>query len=493
MRRAIAAVVVAGLALGGAVAAPSQAAVRGDVKARVRPAAPASKHRKPATRTVVYQGYEFQAPASWPVYRLDKHPRTCVRYDIHAIYLGTPGPEMLCPAGLVGRTETISFIPVTAASAKSGPSIQGNTEERSVYPQRLATVHAIMTQDVEEHDLQVKLIGSGHSATVFGTYANDPAQVRAVLETLRLAPAGTPPSGQTGTQQQSARPSATRGSLLTESAPAPKTPAKTLVKKPLPTYTSWRGVPSQWPTVIVSPNPSQPAPPPPPVAAHPVGGFDSCTAPTTAIMHDLRGAYAAVGVYIGGANSACAYGNLSTGWVNTVTAAGWGILPTYVGPQAPCWQGHGVLITPGAAAAQGSAAATDAVSRAQQVGFQTGSPIYYDMEGYLSNASCTATVLSFLSAWDQGVTAAGYLTGVYSSEKSGIADLQQATATSMPGFTAPDAIWIAHWDDNPSLHDGTLAWPLSDRSKQYQGNVHLTVKGTTLFVDKDIVGGPVAS
>src|SRR5262245_38260088 len=56
----------------------------------------------------------------------------------------------------------------------------------------------------------------------------------------------------------------------------------------------------------------------------------------------------------------------------------------------------------------------------------------------------------------------------------------------------PNAIWIALWDKRPTLSDGSLAWPLSARAKQYAGNVDATVKGITLTVDKDIVGGPVA-
>ncbi len=50
-------------------------------------------------KTVVYGGYQFQVPASWPVYRLDEHPQTCVRYDVHAVYLGKPGPDMDVPRG----------------------------------------------------------------------------------------------------------------------------------------------------------------------------------------------------------------------------------------------------------------------------------------------------------------------------------------------------------------------------------------------------------
>src|SRR6266704_3413815 len=124
MRRAIAAAVMGGLVLGGAVATPSVAAARGEGKGPAKAGqAAAAKPRadsKPATsgktkvpakpkahgkpkapgksatkmKTVVYAGYEFQVPASWPVYRLDEHPQTCVRYDVHAVYLGTPGTGM---------------------------------------------------------------------------------------------------------------------------------------------------------------------------------------------------------------------------------------------------------------------------------------------------------------------------------------------------------------------------------------------------------------
>ena len=117
MRRAIAATVMGGLLLGGAVATPSVAAVR-----RARQAQPAT-----AMKTVVYAGYEFQVPASWPVYRLDEHPETCVRYDVHAVYLGTPGQDMRCAAGLVGRTQTVSFIPGKGAATGSGAVRSGHS------------------------------------------------------------------------------------------------------------------------------------------------------------------------------------------------------------------------------------------------------------------------------------------------------------------------------------------------------------------------------
>ena len=169
MRRAITAAVMGGLVLGGAVATPSLAATRGEGKgpgkasqavptkprAASKPKA-ASKpraHAKPTTgmKTVVYAGYEFQVPASWPVYRLDEHPQTCVRYDVPAVYLGKPGANMRCTAGLVGRTQTVSFIP--GQGAATGP-VAGSPSRSAAADgadgtelQRLPAVHGAITQN----------------------------------------------------------------------------------------------------------------------------------------------------------------------------------------------------------------------------------------------------------------------------------------------------------------------------------------------------------
>jgi hypothetical protein len=269
--------------------------------------------------------------------------------------------------------------------------------------------------------------------------------------------------------------------------PARARATKTLARRAAPapkTYTRWRGVPSNWPTEIVRlPQP----------LSHPVGGFDACTAPSLATMRVWRRAYAAVGAYIGGVNAACAYGNLSATWIRSVAAMGWGVLPTYVGPQAPCWDGgNGVRIRPGRAAAQGHAAGLDAVRDARYFGLAAGSPIYYDMEAYVGGTTCKQGVLAFLGAWDRAVAASGYVTAVYSSRDSGIANIEEWTAGCNPGFTPPDAIWVALWDGVPSLAGDRVAWPLTERSKQYSGNVRATVGGITLNIDKDVVGGPVA-
>jgi hypothetical protein len=508
MRRAIAAAVIGGLVLGGVSATPAFAAAHGAGKASDQ-ATKTTKTMKPKTtntmKTVVYEGYAFQVPASWPVYRLDEHPQTCVRYDIHAVYLGTPGANMRCPSGLVGRTQTVSFIPGHDVAAGTSPQVT----EQSAPPgavggtelQRLPAVHGTITQNAVQHVLRVALGTAALGATVLGTYGVDPAVIEQVLSTLHIAPAGAASTAQSGSAQANSRPSSARAALLSQRALAPAatsrkqpSPRRKLSRRPAhprpkaaptATYTSWRGVPVQWPVEIVQA--------PPPKAVSPVSGFDSCTAPSLETMRAWRSAYAAVGVYIGGVNSACAQFNLSASWIRSAASMGWGILPTYVGPQAPCWPGGpGVLIQPASAAAEGAAAASDAVSDARLFGLGTGSPIYYDMEAYNGGTSCKEAVLTFLGAWDRQVDAAGYVSGVYSSQDSGITDMERWAVDGTGGFTPPDAIWIALWDGIPSLADGSLTWPLSDRSKQYAGNVNATVGGFALTIDKDIVGGPMA-
>jgi len=514
MRRAIAAAAVGGLVLGGVMAIPAFAATAAKTTDQT---IISTTGKKTAMKTVVYHGYEFQVPASWPVYRLDQHPTTCVRFDVHAVYLGTPGANMQCPAGLVGRTQTVSLIPsATVASGSGSAAVDQRQQPDSIGNAEVGTVPAVrgaITQNAADHELRIALAAASLGATVVATYGTDPAVVRQVLGTLRAAPARAAQTRQSGSSRALSQPSGERAAALEGGAetshpasparpatkPAgagktgPKSSAKSQQKAKSPkkgkttVYKSWHGVPANWPTQIVVPQP-----PPPPFKIHPVSGFDSCTAPTLATMKVWRQRYAAIGVYIGGANSACLYGNLSKAWFKSAAAMGWGMLPTYVGPQAPCWGFQGTLINPSRAAAEGQAAGADAVKDAQFFGLPVGSPIYDDMEAYNGDQACTNAVITFLGAWDREVAAKGYLSGVYSSQDSGISDMQAAAVAGKAGFTKPDAIWIALWDGRATLDDGTLDWPIGDRAKQYAGNLHGTVGGITLSIDQDVVAGPLA-
>src|SRR5438552_11744036 len=161
-------------------------------------------------------------------------------------------------------------------------------------------------------------------------------------------------------------------------------------------------------------------------------GFDTCSAPSLASMQSwLASPYRAIGIYLGGINRACPDGNLSSAWTASVVASGWNLLPLYVGLQAPCVSQAGLaLINPSTAAADGSAAADDAVSRAGAFGLAQGSPIYFDLEGYKTNSpACTQAVQSFLGGWVTRLKSLGWLAGVYGSAASTIRDLLPSAGT----------------------------------------------------------------
>jgi hypothetical protein len=200
--------------------------------------------------------------------------------------------------------------------------------------------------------------------------------------------------------------------------------------------------------------------------------------------------YRAVGIYIGGANRACADGNLSALWVNAVQGIGFNLLPLYVGLQAPCVSQSGLShISAATAGAQGLAAANDAVLRAGGFGLLPGSPVYFDMEGYsTTNTTCTATVQAFLGGWVSGLHAQGYLAGVYGSASSTMRDV--AAMSSLP-----DAVWIANWNGKASVFGDPYVsdslWTNHQRVHQYKGGHKETWGGVTINVDSNYVDGPV--
>src|SRR5680860_1461793 len=157
-----------------------------------------------SAKTIDFRGERVAVPADWPVIDLAKHPRTCVRLDRKAVYLGTPSVAQRCPANAMGRQRAILLDP----NAGERPDAAASKARRT----RLA---------------------GGSSFTGFG--------------------------------------------------------------------------------------------------------FDACTAPPRrAIAARLRSSpFRAVGIYIGGNNRACSQPSLTASWVSEQTAAGWHLIPTYVGLQAP--------------------------------------------------------------------------------------------------------------------------------------------------------------
>jgi hypothetical protein len=420
-----------------------------------------------ADRVVTYHGYQVTVPSSWPVYNLASDPTQCVLFNKHAVYLGTPGASQACPAREYGRTEAILIQPATASAAVSSSTVQLPDDDAALPDQAAALPATVAKADATSHTIQVDVPGPG--VLVTATYGTDQSQIRSILAGAKSASTPTAASASAAITSASASTAAT--------APSAATPATTAT-------------------------PAAPAAPATASARDLTGsdtnglGFDACTAPSEATMKAWLGSpYRVIGTYLGGVNWACSYGNFTAQWVQQVAAEGWRFIPIWVGEQASCSTIQGAaLINPADATAEGTAEAASAVATAESFGYGKGSTIYYDMEGYdNSNATCNTGVLTFLSAWTQGLHAAGYDSGVYSSAGSGITELADNYGSTT--YTSPDDIWVADWDGNPVLADPYVPnadWADNQRLRQYAGGHNETWGGDTLNIDSDVIGGPVS-
>jgi len=393
-------------------------------------AASASQHAQ--TKAVTYHGYRVVVPASWPVYNLAADPSVCVRFNRHAVYLGEPSPRQQCPAYAIGRTEAILVAPLTAHAAGAGGLAAHAAGAGAAADPALPPLSDQNAQPRQGSSAQLAI--PSHGVVVTATWQGDPSVIARALGARSLPAARTRPALARGA---SARPRATRG-------------AGDQI------YTGL--------------------------------GFDACSTPSEATMSDWGSSpYRAIGIYIGGANEACSQPNLSPAWVAQESAAGWALLPIYVGLQAPN-NGCGCAgIIPAQASAEGTAAADDAINQAEAEGIGPGNPIYDDMEAYNRTSTNTQAVLAFLSAWTTELHAHGYVSGVYSSANSGISDFVAAQGT---GFVEPDEIWIADWNGQQSTSDPDVPaseWADHQRIHQYQGGHNATYGGATINIDSDYV------
>jgi hypothetical protein len=416
-----------------------------------QPAAAASA----GTRNVSYDGVRVSVPAAWPVIDLRLHPNACIRLDRSALYLGSPGAQSNCPAHAVGRADTIWLKPA-----------QARQMDRLATPStsQVNTLSARVGVDPVSHDKQAQFVAAG--VELDATWGASSSSIDRVLASAVASPSPDPP--------------ATAAS--TTSLAAPPTPGAAGRSAAAP----------------------QPVPPAA-LAAASVGGaaftgmaFDTCAAPSASTMASwLSSPYRAVGVYIGGSQRACGDGNLSAAWVAAVHAMGWRLLPTYVGPQAPCVNQSGLAtISASSAPAQGAANAADAVTQAKRFGMGRGTPIYYDMEGYSPSAGCSNTVTSFLSGWTSELHALGYRSGAYGSPGSLMTDMSGRLNSA--GFTPPDDVWFAHWNglrntsDQASYPGFPDAYWNHQRVHQYSGNLYQSWGGVGVSIDADWVDGAVA-
>jgi photosystem II stability/assembly factor-like uncharacterized protein len=234
-------------------------------------------------------------------------------------------------------------------------------------------------------------------------------------------------------------------------------------------------------------------------------GFDKCAAGTTSQMQTWKtySPYKDANIYFGGSARACAQPNLTSGWVSTVFSQGWRLIPTWVGPQAPCTSyGNKFSYDPATARTQGLNEASAAVSAAQALGLGANTPLYYDIENYTeTNATCNAAVRAFINAWVERIKANGYIAGVYGNAYDAQKDM-------IPGVIAnsPNAVWIASWAcaggttscnwtptvwGMPGLSDSY--WASNQRIRQYWGDHNETYGGIQFTIDSNYANGPVAT
>jgi hypothetical protein len=227
------------------------------------------------------------------------------------------------------------------------------------------------------------------------------------------------------------------------------------------------------------------APPPSELTTFTGQAFDACTAPSAQAMDDwLQSPYRGIGIYVGGNRRACPQPNLTPEWVAQQAEKGWRFLPLYVGPQANL----GDITDP---AAQGTAAADDAVAIAGGLGFGPGSVLYYDMEPGYASAQADA-VLQFLDAWTVRLQAVHYRSGVYGRSSPTVTDLVAHSGTMNP----PDVIWAANPNGVDSPDDPSMGglWNNHQRVHQYRGPHVETYGSTEIEIDSNNVdvGSPAS-
>jgi Domain of unknown function (DUF1906) len=390
-----------------------------------------------ALKRVSYLGYRFEVPRSWPVISDAQHPGSCVRFDLHAVYLGVPGPNQNCPSWLVGTTEALLIQP--------GP---GDARRQST-----------------EDPIANEITATAPRITLTATFDTDPSAIYRILASAGLA----------APVIVTANPARLAASF-SASGPAAANPAPEARERGATADTVSASRVGAHPGIVFG----AAAPELPASVANEVGlGFDVCAAPSAAYMRAWwrDSPYQAVGIYIGGADRACDQQNLTAGWVRQQAAAGWRFIPMYVGPQAS----FGQLSDP---SRQGVAAAADAVAQAQRLGFGPQTPIYYDMEAYSPPQGQVA--LQFLTSWTRELHALGYRSGVYSSSSSGVADL--ASHYRSARYAMPDVIYDALWNGAQNVGDSAYQpgeWAGRRRLHQFSGNVLQTHGGDTMDIDQD--------
>ncbi|MCX5270792.1 MULTISPECIES: DUF1906 domain-containing protein [Streptomyces] len=383
-----------------------------------------------AGRTVDYRGLRVALPAHWRVVDLDENPDACVRLDLPTLYLGPAGTQAECTGRAVaGRADTLHLEPLDAAPERA--------DIPTVTVRSAGTLREVPPRS-DSNELRYALRRSGVMATV--SYGATPDAVRRVLARARAVappPAPTPAVA-----------------VPTTGGPKPRT-----AQEP------FKGE-----------------------------GFDTCTAPTQKAMDTWRAdsPFGAIGVYIGGRARACAQPRLTARWVQRQAAAGWHLMPIWVGPQPWYNAGTGLSTDPSEADGQGREAAEGAVDAARSLGLAEGTVLYNDVENYTDRATWDAPVVAYLTAWTVRLHELGYRSAAYVSVSSGVKALSAHHHQAPQAM--PDVLWAARWNLSATVGDAdmglpkrTTKWAGPRRAHQFRGDHTATYGRVTLTIDRNWV------
>src|SRR5260370_13311191 len=254
-------------------------------------------------KNVSLLGYRALVPASWQVVDLRATPAACVRFDLHAVYLGAPGSAERCPPHLsAAKTEAFLVEPLGPLSPASRP-VADTVAHQSLVTDATAGVQVTATYGSNQILIKHILDSASVIPERAPTAPADPA------DPSPRAPMTAAPSPRAFTAAPSPLPSTPSPlpspSRLPTPSPLPtKSPSFTLLPLPtlfpLPTASplptpSRLPTPSPLPTPVPLPTPL-PRPPAPvpaeaPPAARPASAtnetrpcFDPWTAPPPATM-----------------------------------------------------------------------------------------------------------------------------------------------------------------------------------------------------------------
>lgn len=236
-------------------------------------------------------------------------------------------------------------------------------------------------------------------------------------------------------------------------------------------------------------------------------GFDTCVAPPTTLLKTWWDVspYRWLNVYLGGVSMfpKCGGKNLTPEWVRTVYEQGWSLLPTWVGPQAPCAAQRAVMSdNPASSYIQGMTEADAAIKAASALGFSRNAPIYFDMEHFnptrqdgSRNTVCIQAVNTFLSGWSSELTARNYLAGFYASASNyPVLDSSIATAPSV-AWIAGGGSWAETYEPDCTVYGNAYVsddiWSTHQRIYQYTGGHDETYGQQTWNIDSDCADAPM--